>query len=107
MESLDRILEVLRTKTHNGFPVFADEDSEEDGFAEVPSSRALMETGHSSSVAGGLAHSHPRARQHNVRPQTDTQHMSTTAKLTFIHDPGSWGLHRCVIGLLACLCPQT
>lgn len=51
VESLDRILEVLRTKTHNGFPVFADEDSEEDGFAEVPSSRALMETGHSSSVA--------------------------------------------------------
>ncbi|GFR49429.1 hypothetical protein Agub_g11486 [Astrephomene gubernaculifera] len=51
IEPLSRILQVMRTTTHNGFPVFADEDSEEGGVSEAPSSQALVNFGTSSSNA--------------------------------------------------------
>ncbi|KAG2454447.1 hypothetical protein HYH02_001466 [Chlamydomonas schloesseri] len=51
---VSRILEVMRTTTHNGFPVFADEEPEEgeEGghVSEVPSTKALVGLAHSSST---------------------------------------------------------
>lgn len=56
---MSRILEMMRTTTHNGFPVFADEEPEDEdgggGGGELPSTKALVGLAHSSSAAGEQA----------------------------------------------------
>ncbi|KXZ44967.1 hypothetical protein GPECTOR_60g745 [Gonium pectorale] len=50
VEPVSRILQVLRTTTHNGFPVFAEEGStEEDVVSVAPSNKALVSLANSSS----------------------------------------------------------
>ncbi|KAG2485675.1 hypothetical protein HYH03_015647 [Edaphochlamys debaryana] len=52
IEPVSRILQVMRTTTHNGFPVFAEgTDGEEGDVSEAPSSKALVGMVHSSSAA--------------------------------------------------------
>ncbi|GIL89138.1 hypothetical protein Vretimale_16173 [Volvox reticuliferus] len=54
IEPVSRILQVLRTTAHNGFPVFAEESPDDEAggtVSEVPSSKALVSYGiHSSST---------------------------------------------------------
>ena len=53
VEPVSRILQVLRTTTHNGFPVFAEEGStEEDVVSVAPSNKALVSLANSSSSPG-------------------------------------------------------